>query len=71
MTATSSINPIAGACADPNWRAGVDKEGTLERLKAHRRELTDPKSKEHRCRIDDARELHTSAPSPVVLTSAS
>jgi class 3 adenylate cyclase len=26
---------------------GVDEEGTLERLKAHRRELVDPKIREH------------------------
>ena len=30
---------------------GVDEEGTLERLKAHRRRLIDPKIKEHRGRI--------------------
>src|SRR5712664_1998995 len=30
---------------------GVDEEGTHERLKAHRRELVDPKIKEHRGRI--------------------
>src|SRR5438477_7085989 len=30
---------------------GVDEEGTLERLKALRRELADPKIKEHRGRI--------------------
>src|SRR5258706_6349562 len=30
---------------------GVDEEGTLERLKAHRRELIDPKIVEHRGRI--------------------
>ena len=30
---------------------GVDEEGTLERLKAHRRELIDPKIAEHRGRI--------------------
>jgi adenylate cyclase len=30
---------------------GGDEEGTLERLKAHRRELVDPKIKEHRGRI--------------------
>jgi len=30
---------------------GVDEEDTLERLKAHRRQLTDPKIKEHRGRI--------------------
>jgi adenylate cyclase len=30
---------------------GADEEGTLERLKAHRRELVDPKIKEHRGRI--------------------
>src|SRR5499433_3897058 len=29
---------------------GADEEGTLERLKAHRRELVDPKVKEHRGR---------------------
>jgi class 3 adenylate cyclase len=30
---------------------GADEEGTLQRLKAHRRELIDPKIKEHRGRI--------------------
>ncbi len=30
---------------------GADEEGTLDRLKAHRRELVDPKIKEHRGRI--------------------
>ena len=30
---------------------GADEEGTLARLKAHRRELVDPKVKEHRGRV--------------------
>src|SRR5947199_4840597 len=30
---------------------GADEEGTLDRLKAHRRELVDPKIEEHRGRI--------------------
>ena len=30
---------------------GVDEEGTLERLRAHRRELIDPKIAEHQGRI--------------------
>jgi class 3 adenylate cyclase len=30
---------------------GADEEGTHERLKAHFRELVDPKTKEHRGRI--------------------
>ena len=30
---------------------GADEEGTLERLKAHRRELVDPKIREHRGRV--------------------
>src|SRR5260370_21892052 len=30
---------------------GAEEEGTLDRLKAHRRELVDPKIKEHRGRI--------------------
>jgi len=30
---------------------GSDEEGTLERLKTHRRELIDPKIREHRGRI--------------------
>jgi class 3 adenylate cyclase len=30
---------------------GADEEGTLDRLKAHRRQLIDPKIKEHRGRI--------------------
>jgi adenylate cyclase len=34
---------------------GADEEGTLERLKALRRELVDPKIAEHRGRISKAR----------------
>jgi adenylate cyclase len=30
---------------------GADEEGTLNRLKAHRRELVDPKIREHHGRI--------------------
>jgi adenylate cyclase len=30
---------------------GADEEGTLERLRAHRRQLVDPKIREHRGRI--------------------
>jgi class 3 adenylate cyclase len=30
---------------------GADEEGTLNRLKAHRRELVDPKIREHRGRV--------------------
>jgi adenylate cyclase len=30
---------------------GIDEEGTLSRLKAHRKELVDPKVTEHRRRI--------------------
>jgi adenylate cyclase len=30
---------------------GADEKGTLERLKAHRRQLVDPKIREHRGRI--------------------
>src|SRR5882757_2655497 len=30
---------------------GIDEEGTLERLKSHRRELLDPKIGEHRGRV--------------------
>ena len=38
------------------WRGysrlmGADEEGTFERLKAHRRQLIDPKIGEHRGRI--------------------
>jgi len=36
---------------DPRRRCGGDEEGTHERLKAHRRELADPKVAEHRGRI--------------------
>ena len=39
---------------------GVDEEGTLARLKALRRELADPKIKEHRGRID----AHAKGPMP-------
>ena len=34
---------------------GADEEGTHERLKAHRRELVDPKIKEHQGHIQDDR----------------
>ena len=34
-----------------SWLMGADEEGTLARLKEHRRELIDPKISEHRGRI--------------------
>ena len=38
---------LAGDVAGYSRLMGADEEGTLVRLKAHRRELIDPKIKEH------------------------
>jgi adenylate cyclase len=52
MTATRRLAAILAAdVAGYSRLMGVDEEGTLERLKAHRRELIDPKITEHRGRI--------------------
>jgi adenylate cyclase len=52
MTATRRLAAILAAdVAGYSRLMGVDEEGTLERLKAHRRQLVDPKIKEHRGRI--------------------
>src|SRR5215472_6048160 len=42
---------LAADVAGYSWLMGADEEGTHERLKAHRRELADPKVAEHRGRI--------------------
>jgi len=51
---------VCGAAMQPAWSAplagysrlmGADEEATHERLKAHLRELVDPKIEEHRGRI--------------------
>jgi adenylate cyclase len=42
---------LAAAVAGYSRLMGADEEGTLARLKAHRRELIDPKIAEHRGRI--------------------
>ena len=42
---------LAGDVASYSRLMGVDEEGTLRQLKAHRRELVDPKITEHRGRI--------------------
>src|ERR1700731_1165927 len=42
---------LAADVAGYSRLVGVDEEGTLARLKAHRRELIDPKISEHRGRI--------------------
>ena len=41
----------AGDIAGYSRLMGVDEEGTLRQLKAHRKELVDPKITEHRGRI--------------------
>jgi adenylate cyclase len=41
----------AGDIAGYSRLMGVDEEGTLRQLKAHRKELVDPKVTEHRGRI--------------------
>ncbi len=52
MVATRRLAAILAAdVAGYSRLMGADEEGTLERLKAHRRELVDPKIKEHRGRI--------------------
>jgi adenylate cyclase len=52
MTATRRLAAILAAdIAGYSRLMGADEEGTLERLKAHRRELIDPKIAEHRGRI--------------------
>jgi adenylate cyclase len=42
---------LAVDVAGYSWLMGADEEGTLDRLRAHRRELVDPKIKQHRGRI--------------------
>jgi adenylate cyclase len=52
MAATRRLAAILAAdVAGYSRLMGVDEEGTLERLKAHRRALVDPKIAEHRGRI--------------------
>src|SRR5712691_505210 len=52
MPATRRLAAILAAdVAGYSRLMGADEEGTLDRLKAHRRELVDPKIKEHRGRI--------------------
>jgi len=52
MTATRRLAAILAAdVAGYSRLMGADEEGTLDRLKAHRRKLTDPKIKEHHGRI--------------------
>jgi TolB-like protein/class 3 adenylate cyclase/Tfp pilus assembly protein PilF len=52
MTATRRLAAILAAdVAGYSRLMGVDEEGTLERLKAHRRQLVDPKIREHHGRI--------------------
>src|ERR1700687_3318685 len=42
---------LAGGVGGYSRLMGVDEEGTLQQLKAHRKELVDPKIAEHRGRI--------------------
>jgi adenylate cyclase len=52
MASTRRLTAILAAdVAGYSRLMGVDEEGTHERLKAHRRQLIDPKLKEHRGRI--------------------
>src|SRR5215467_93949 len=52
MTVTRKLAAILAAdVAGYSRLMGADEEGTLERLKAHRRELIDPKIAEHQGRI--------------------
>ena len=60
MTATRRLAAILAAdVAGYSRLMGADEEGTLERLKALRHELLDPKITEHHGRIhQDQRRLH-------------
>src|SRR3954451_1218085 len=52
MAATRRLAAILAADVAGFARlVGADEEGTLDRLKAHRRELIDPKIREHQGRI--------------------
>src|ERR1041384_4717182 len=52
MAATRQLAAILAAdVAGYSRLVGADEEGTLDRLKAHRRELIDPKIAEHHGRI--------------------
>src|SRR5213080_185632 len=52
MAATRRLAAILSAdVAGYSRLMGADEEGTLDRLKAHRRELVDPKIAEHHGRI--------------------
>jgi class 3 adenylate cyclase len=52
MTATRRLAAILAAdVAGYSLLMGADEEGTLERLKTHRRQLIDPKIAEHRGRV--------------------
>jgi class 3 adenylate cyclase len=42
---------LAADVAGYSWLVGIDEEGTLARLKTHRRQIVDPKIDEHRGRI--------------------
>ena len=56
MTVTRKLAAILAAdVAGYSRLMGSDEEGTLERLKAHRRELIDPKIAEHRGRVAASR----------------
>jgi len=47
---------FAGDIAGYSQLMGADEEGTVRQLKAHRKELVDPKSTEHRGRIETIRQ---------------
>ena len=52
MASTRRLTAIFAAdVAGYSRLMGTDEEGTLERLKTHRRQLIDPKIAEHRGRI--------------------
>jgi adenylate cyclase len=52
MTATRRLVAILAAdVAGYSRLMGADEEGTQERLKAHRREIVDPKFSEHHGRV--------------------
>jgi class 3 adenylate cyclase len=61
---------LAADVANYSRLMGADEEGTLARLKALRRELADPKIKEHRGRIVKTRATASSSSLPASSTQS-
>lgn len=64
MTTRRLAGILAAHVAGYSRLMGIDEEGTLERLKAHRRELIDPKIDKHHGRIVKTTGDGCSSPAP-------